>query len=74
MSDIEEESYVTVDSAIKSISIKELEECIAKAIAEATKCSKLTCHISHIEAKGMIHNSVELNLSLSNDLGKSFFE
>mgnify|MGYP003388023241 CR=1 FL=1 len=68
MPETTEENYVSIDTAVKSISIKDLEQCIAAAVAEATNSSKLNCHIGKIEAEGML-DSVKLKLSLSNELG-----
>jgi len=36
-----EEQYTSIDTAIKSISIKQLEECIAAAIEKTTGSSKI---------------------------------
>lgn len=62
-----EENYVSIDVGIKSISISQLEECIATAIANAISGSKLNCHVTKLEASGI--HGVKLKIELSNDLG-----
>ena len=71
MSDINEEDYVSIDTAIKSISINQLEECIANAVQETTGSSKLICNITKIESVMM--SGVKLEISLSNDHGETPF-
>ena len=71
MSEENEEHYVSIDTAIKSISIHQLEECIAYAVQAETGSSKLKCAISKIES--VLMDGVKLEISLNNNLGEMPF-
>ncbi len=65
MTDIENEKYIEIAEGIRSISIKRLEQCIAKAIEKEINGSKLDCHVTELKTSGI--SGVKLTIEVSNN-------
>jgi len=65
MSDSENQKYVEIAEGIKSIPIKQLEQCIANAISKEINGSKLDCHVTELKTSGI--SGVKLSIEVSNN-------
>lgn len=65
MQDSSEDNYISIGEGIKSVPIRQLEECISAAIAKEIKGSKFSCYIAKIKISDL--GGVKLKIELANN-------
>ena len=72
MSKSNDDDWYPISEAVKSISISELEQCIAEAISEKVKGkTAVKCYVTKIDTSSL--NGTKLNSELANDFEESPF-